>query len=366
MKKAFRNLGQLTIILSIALLLTQCNKNDEGTKYSKLTGKITLSDGTVAGGAIISLSKEPNAADIIGNTIADADGMYSFMAVANGTYYLNARYEPTNKNNLLKSAGTVILTGQEVEVKVSGDLVSNLTLTGKVSDGTKTVNLADGWIYDGTHSTIEFEFPFDATNALFTGHFSRAGIDEFEFDEQHPENTVIKAWVDLVSIETGAVSVPGGHGRDGITGCIASTFKVQKTVSDTVVAYSPSGTMVTNWPNETLATFDLWGDASATTYKKQSAIVGKTGVATFVVTKVSPYGTGYLANGDFTFAGVTKSVTLYFSYLEGYTNTDNTKTFSSFYGIFKFAASADYGITSSHIGSSDVTVKLSLQFNKAL
>jgi polyisoprenoid-binding protein YceI len=365
MKKKFRILGGITIILSVMLLLSQCSK-DDGAKISKLSGKVTLEDGTVAGGAIVSLSKAPNAADVVANTVADADGMYSFMAVENGTYYLNARYEPTNNNNLLKSAGTVLLTGKEIEVKVSGNMVSDIAMTGMVFDGTATLMLADGWIYDDNHSTTEFEFPFDGTNALFTGHFARTGIDVFEFDEQHPENTTIKAWVDLVSVETGAASPPGGHGRDGITGCIASTFKVVKAAADTVDAYGPDGTLHTNWPNETLVSFDLWGNAITTTYKKQSAIVGTSGAATLQIHDVKAYGTGYEAMGDFTFAGVTKPVTVYFTYLEGYSNTDNTKTFCSFYGTFKFAASADFGVVSSHIGSSDVTVKLSIQFNKAL
>ena len=170
----------------------------------------------------------------------------------------------------------------------------------------------------------------------------------------------------MVSVETGAPSAPGGHGRDGITGCIASTFKVEKDPTDTVGVYASDGTLITNWPNETLADYDLWGDGSTTTYQKESSIVGSSGVATFEATEVSPYGTGYVAKGDFTFAGVTKTVTLYFSFVEGYTNTDATKQYASFYGWFKIAAASDFGISSSHVGDSDVTVKISLQFNKSL
>ena len=73
-----------------------------------------------------------------------------------------------------------------------------------------------------------------------------------------------------------------------------------------------------------------------------------------------------MATGDFTFAGFTTSVDLYFSYLEGYTNDDNTKTYASFYGWFNFDALGDYDIVSSHVGDSEVTVKLSTQFNKSL
>ncbi|MBA7534496.1 hypothetical protein ES705_26744 [subsurface metagenome] len=145
-----------------------------------------------------------------------------------------------------------------------------------------------------------------------------------------------------------------------------NSFKVQKDPADTVDNYCSDGSVYTSWPNEELEEYDLWGEGAVTTYMKQSAIVGSTGVATFVSTEVTPYGTGYLAKGDFTFAGVTKNVDMYFSYLEGYTNDDNTRTYASFYGWFKYAALDDFDISSGHVGDAEITVKLSAQFNKPL
>lgn len=366
MKKTLKTISTLFLAFSIGFILTQCKKDeDTGTTYYRLTGKVMLADNSVADGAIVMLSSQPNAGDVVAKTVSDEDGNYSFMGLANGTYYLNARYEPSNNNNL-KSAGTVILTGAEVEVVVDADKSSDLVMAGMVSGGTANFKLAE-WSWDNTHSTIGFEFPYDAFNAVFKGHFARAGFDVLEFDEANPSATQIKAWVDVTSVETGAPSGVCGHGRDGITGCIQGTFGLDLDPADTVDVYCEDGSLSTHFPNTALEDYDLWGDGSATTYQKQSAITGSTGVATFEATEVTAYGTGYKATGDFTFAGVTKSVDMYFTYLEGYEGTDrsqNTVQYVSFYGWFKFAAEADFGISSGHIGDAMVTVNLSVQFNQ--
>lgn len=369
MKRTIKTISTVIIALCIGFVLTQCGNDDEaGTTYFKLNGKITLADGTIADGAIVSISSQPNAADVVAKTVADEMGAYSFMGLANGTYYLNARFEPSNNNNL-KNAGTVILTGKEVEVVVDADKTVDVAMEGMVSDGTATLNLADGWNWDNTHSSIGFEFPYDGDNALFKGQFARAGFDVLEFDEANPTATKIKAWVDITSVETGSASGVCGHGRDGITGCIQGTYGLDLDVADTVEVYCEDGTINTHYPNTELVEFDLWGDGSATTYMKQSAIVGSTGVATFEATEVIPYGTGYKAIGNFTFAGFSHPVDMYFSYVEGHEGTNRSGVatqYSSFYGWFKFAAEADYGIVSGHVLDADITVTLAVQFNKAL
>jgi polyisoprenoid-binding protein YceI len=367
MKKTIRILGIITFLAGIAVFIVQCKK-DDSTKYVKVYGTVTLNDATVADGAIVILSKTANAADVIAKTITDTAGKYTITGINEGAYFLSAKYEPSNNNNL-KSAGTVILTGPEAEVKVSGDTKADFVINALAPSGTAIIDITNGWIYDATHSTIEFQFPFDGTNAVFTGHFATTGLDVLHFDEANPANTHISAWVDITSVETGAPSNPCEHGRDGITGCIVSTLKVQKDKADTVQNYCSNDSVLTNWPNETLVSFDLWGTGtSTTTYKKQHSIVNNTGVATFKITSVTAYGTGYVAKADFTFAGVTKSVNLYFNYLEGYSKdntagTSNVK-YVSLYGFFKFAALSDFGISSGHIGVSDVTVKISVQLNK--
>jgi polyisoprenoid-binding protein YceI len=319
----------------------------------------------MANGAVVSLSTSPNGENVIAKTVADASGVYSFTGVAGGTYHVNATYNPENTNNLTKSAGAVILTGVEVEVSVSGDASADIAMAGTASSGNLNFN-ADDWSWDNTHSTIEFQFPYDAVNAVFTGHFATVGIDELIINDADLASSSIKAWVDITTVETGSASPPGGHGRDGITGCITGTFKVDKDATDTVSAYSPSGDEITDWPNETLEDYDLWGDGSETSYQKQSAIVGSSGVATFKSTEIVPYGTGYAAKGIFTFAGVSDEVILYFTYLEGFqaeNRSGDLTDYVSFYGTFKFAAEADYSVSSGHIGDSEITVKISAQYN---
>jgi polyisoprenoid-binding protein YceI len=365
MKKMVRILGMIAFVAGCAIVLTQCNKDE--TKYGTLSGTITL-EGTSADGAIVTLSSGANGSNVVARVVADASGMYSIMGIEAGTYYLNATWEPSNNNNLLKSTNTVILTGVETEVSVDGDKTQDITLAGAVSGGDVVFDAAD-WTWDNTHSTIEFEFPYDAFNAVFTGHFANVGFDELYFDETNPENTSIKAWVDVTSVETGAASPPCEHGRDGITGCISGTFGVELDPADTVNAYCTDGSMVTNWPNEEWVEYDLWGDGSQSTYMRQHAVVGSTGVATFESSSVTAYGTGYLAKGILSFAGAEAEVNLYFNYIEGYEGQDrnqNTVKYVSFFGWFKMAAASDFGIVSGHVGDSDVTVKVSAQFNKAL
>lgn len=365
MKKVLLRSSMYLTIFSFALMLVQCNKNDEGTKYYKVEGTVTLSEGINADGAVVSLSTSPNGANIIAKTITDSDGMYTFISVESGTYYVNAMYDPNNSNNMLKSAGNVSLSGVEVEVDVQNDATANIEMAGAVSSGNLSFDLAN-WNYDGTHSAIDFEFPYDAINALFKGHFAHTGFDELKIDDANLASSKIKAWVDLASIETGAPSLPGGHGRDGLTGCIAGTFQIKKDPADTVTVYASDGTEITNWPNETLENYDLWGDGSTTTYQKQSSIEGSSGVATFESTEITPFGTGYAAKGTFTFAGVSKEVMLYFNYLEGYSKENNSSqlvNYVSFFGTFKFEAYKDFGIDSGHLGDATVTVNISAQFN---
>ena len=354
----------IVALMSVSLLVMQCGDEESGTSVSKITGDVML-DGAAAGGAIITLSDAPNAANVIATTISDSMGAYSFMGVENGTYYLNARFDPNNTNNLMKSASAVILTGSEVEVAVDGDVEKDVDIVGMASTGTGTISTNGGSVLDGTHSAIAFEFPYDGVNAVFKGHFATVGVDAIEFSEADPSTMSVKAWVDLTSVETGAPSGFCGHGRDGITGCIQGTFKVETDDADTVMVYCEDGEMETGYPNTEGVAYDLWGDGSTTSYEKPSAIIGATGVATFKISAATAYGSGYKATASFTFAGTTQNVDFYFSYIDGYQKESNgvTTSYNSIYGWFKFNPDA-IGVSSSHLGTNDVTVKISAQFKK--
>jgi len=358
--------------LFAALLLVfavSCSSSDSGVTLYKLSGGGSLPGGAILSGANVMLSTMPNAADVVARTVTGADGKYSFMGLAGGTYYLSVKYDPNNTNNLLKSAGAVVLTGNEVIVDLSGDKVVDVEIAGTVSGGTGKVKTVDGWAIDATHSMFEFEFPYDVVNAVFTGHFALAGVDQIDFDEASPSTTKLKGWVDLTSVETGSPTVLcGGNGRDGIKGCIGKTFGVGVSTTDLVQLYCSTTGILTNWPNEAkVADQNLWTDQTPTSYKRQSAVSAKTGVSTFEMKSVEPYGSGYVGKADFMLHGITKEVTIYFNYMNSKANVLTTTTSTSYvslYGWFKIKALADFVIDSSHVGSNEVTVKVSLQFTK--
>lgn len=330
--------------LAFVLIFTQCNSVDYSTP--SVSGLATLDDGSPAAGAIVSISTEPNAAAVVSTAIADADGNYELFGIAKGTYYISATYNSAN-TNMQKSMGFTFTTASDYEVtlKKNDSQTVAVELVSNTSDGTAVIDLADGWEWDNTHSMIAFEFPYDVENAPFSGHFGEVGWENLKFDEANPSNTDFTAWVYLPSIETGSPTIPPGHGRDDINGCIMGTFGLELNEADTMDnGYYPEDAAMTD-------------DNTGTGYAR---IKSKT---------VSAYGNGYKAICDFTFHGFTKEVTLYFDYIDGFEGEDrsgNPTKFSSLEGFFKFNALADYEIDSGHVGDAEVTVKVSLQFTKTL
>lgn len=339
----------MLFVIAVSLFSFQCKDKESGVTVAGIEGVVSYDGSAKADGAIVSLSTSPNAAAVISRVVADANGKYSFVGITAGTYYLSAKLNTANENNLKSGDAFMFVTATDVELKVSGSAVisQNLELVGNASTGTGIIDLANGWVWDNTHSTITFEFPYDAANAVFRGNFAdvaftnTAGTDltMFKFDEANPANTKFTARCNLTSVETGSPSPEGGHGRDGITGCIHGTFGVE---------LNPADTTATGYPNPT-------------------AISNPTGYAYLTSKTVSVYGDGYKAICDFTFHGATHEVTLYFHYIQGYekANTSGAMvSYSSVEGWFEFAALADYGIESGHVGDSMVTVMVSGQFNK--
>lgn len=335
-----------SILFIGAITLTSCNK--DAVIVSEISGTVTFVDGA-ADGAIVYLSTAPNAAAVISTVVANADGKYTFMAVEDGSYSISAVYNTDNMNNM-KSNGLKFMTAADVDVTIEESaVVQDITVVSNTSTGTGSVDLANGWAWDDTHSSVGFEFAYDADNAIFVGQFGNldwtnaTGTDftMFKFDEANPANTSFSARVNLAWIETGSPTLEGGHGRDHINGCIAGTFGIIKTESDTTD---------TGWVNET-------------------AISHPTGYAYLTSKSVVAYGNGYKAVCDFTFHGLTTEVDMYFQYIVGHEGEDrsgNPTAYSSLQGWFTFNALADHNIDSGHIGTGDVKVTASIQFTKAL
>ena len=350
MKKSIVTL--LATISVIVLIVMNCSKkssdNNSGTKVSKISGTVT---GQVTpAGAIVALSTQPNATKVIDRVVADSTGKYSFSGLSDGTYYLSGKYNTDNAN--LKSSGITFTTDGDVTVAVSGaDVTQDIALVSNGSTGTDIIEYAatGKWNLDETHSRVGFEFPFDSVNATFNGHFTNFGINSFLFNQATPSSSHMDIWVDITSAETGApTSIDTVHktavgGRDGLNGCISHTFGVVYALADTFFKgyYRPTSVIV-------------------------SGNLVTSAKASFVSTSVSAYGDGYVANGNLTFHGITKAVSLYFHYIKGYAVTANGKTtnYSSFSGFFDMKAKVDFGVISTHVKGNPVHVITNLQFNK--
>lgn len=356
MKRSF------VLILSSLILLTttlyNCSKSEDGTKVYNISGTITLSDAIKAGGAIVSISSEPNAAKVLTRVVADADGKYTIVGIQDGKYYLSAKYNSANQNNMKSAGGINFKTSADVDLEVSGaDATKDIALVADASTGTDVVEIGDGkYEFDQTHSYIGFEFPYDSLNADFAGHFAEFGLNTFKFDQANPANSSIDAWVDITSTETGSPSLidpvtnKASRGRDGINGCISKTFGVKFKAADALTAED-------SIPQAPGATSKFY---------TASAILEPTGKATFVSTSISAYGDGYLAVGNLTFKGATKEVKLYFHYIKGFSSTKNNVTtqYSSFHGFFMMNALKDFAVSSSHVKGAPVKVITNIQVTK--
>ncbi len=338
MKKNF--LISIASVLLFGIITIQCSKSDSTSTYA-LSGTVTLSAGGNANGAIVYLSSTPLGTEIVGKTIAAEDGSYMFKTLESGTYYLTAKYNTENKNNLKAGEVEIIFeTAGDLEVALDADKTQDIALVSNSSTGTAMIDMTDGWISDVTHSSIGFNFPYDAVNAPFYGHFATFKFTTFKFDQATPANSAFEIEVDFTSVETGAAG-----GRDGIDGCIANDFGIQfKATADLTAA-----------------------DTTANGKHTASAIIAGTNLAKFKSTSVVTYGDGYLAKGNMNFHGASVAVDFYFKYNEGFeapNRTGDLVKYSSFVGFTKMNALADFGIVSGHVGDKVVTVTMSAQFNK--
>jgi len=330
----------------IAFVMYNCSK-DNGTKVANVTGVVTLPDNSVAPGAVVTISSKPNAAKVLTRVVADSSGKFTIIGVQNGAYYLSAKYNTLNTNNM-KAAndGITFTTSTEAQISANGtDLTQNLAL---VSIGQSGTNVVDNtWTCDTIHSLVEFAFPYDSANATFTGKFMAFHLKAFTFDGVNPANTQIDAVVDITSTESGApttidtVNKKIVGGRDGLNGCISQhTFGVKCTPSDTFFkgVYRPN------------------------------SVISPTGTAEFISTSVTTYGDGYVAHGNLTFHKLTKNIDLYFHYLPGFekpaTSSSVAINYVSFAGFFDMKALADFNIVSSSFGGSAVHLTTNLQFKK--
>lgn len=342
-----KKLTFIATVLVTVLFLGGCAK--EASKIGKLSGTVTYPDGKAAESAVITVSTEANASKVLTTVVADATGAYT-IPLENGKYYISAKYVFNSK---LKSTAEdyTFVSDKEAIVTVSGETKNDIKLITKAASGTDIIEISStGYKFDQTHSHVAFKFAYDTANAEFGGQFALFGFNSLKFDEANPANSVIDAWIDVTTIETGSptlvdtVNKKKVGGRDGINGCIAKqggTFGVKYNSKDTFFkdTYRPT------------------------------AIISPTHKATFVSTSVAAFGDGYLAKGNLTFNGETKPSELYFHYIKGFQGKDSKgilTQYSSLAGNLVMKAKADFNIKSGHVGNTPVYITTNVQVTKAI
>ena len=332
--------------LALGFLMIRCDDDDPQVVEPDLymvSGNISYpnADGisTPATGAVVYLAQSATpTTNYSWSAVAGTNGSYSIGNLPAGDYFMFVNYNTNNKN--LPGGridGVNFDSGEGVLFSITDADVDQFVTLESAGQEASAINTTDNgdWNSDFSHSNIDFAFAYDEENATYTGRFDDFFI-EIDFDPADLSGSSLSASIDLLSVNT---SSPGGRDsyfdtnlNDWDYGCLRGTFGV---VVD----------QVTNLPDE------------ATRY------------ATFDATGFEVYGDGFIANGNFTFNGVTSSESLFFRFIDGYEGQDfqgNQLKFSSFEGQLHFDALDTYGVSSSHLGSETVTVDISYQVNKAL
>ncbi|MDH5366440.1 MAG: YceI family protein [Cyclobacteriaceae bacterium] len=348
--KTIKLIFSILLVGMVGLFFTQCSEdNVQPTVLYSISGTVTYPDfsgtATSAAGATVFLQVDGDGTSTIYDmsAVADASGNYTFANLLPGSYFVWATYN-TNNTNASGRYDDIIFTGAGVVVEVvATDVTQAFALASAAETGTVSfdTNLYDGTTnpnetrFDGAHSSVVFGFPYKAGTDEFIGQFTGFDIG-VKFDQANLSASAITATIDLTTVDTGQ------SGRDSKGKCIGSTFGIE---------YDPADTLA---------------DGS---FDPAAIPLDGTDLATFTSRSIEKYGNGYLAKGDMVFNGNTATVNLFFTYEPGFSSTNSsnvTTEYSSFKGTMEFAALSAFGIDSSNIGDSAVTVYVSVQLRKTL
>lgn len=367
MKKYNLSLG-LTLLF-LLVFVVRCSKTNDATPLVSISGTVTFTDmngqTANAAGALVYIAKSATATTTYDqNTIAGADGSYSFSNLAPGDYYLNCIYDSDNKNASARIEGVRFTTASGYQLKLgSTKATQDMTLvsTGSTlaaqnvqvsyqwdptaNSGAGNYTNTGAWTFDNIHSPVQFNFPYQGQEAQFAGSFVQTKSFQFNFNSANLGSSSIVATVDLASVNTGT---PGG--RDNMPSTVTSTNE-----------FTP-GTLFSKL-GCIMGTFGITADAGTTT--PNITLTGTNRYATFTSTSIAAYGDGYVAKGNLAFHGATVPVSLIFKYINPYVNTSVTpnKTYLGFEGKMVLNAQSDFGITSSSVGSV-VTVYITVNLYK--
>ena len=175
-----------------------------------------------------------------------------------------------------------------------------------IERGTQKVTLTDPKLtYDKTHGNVNWSTAYMGSLSTLTGRFNSFGMNTFNFDESNPAGINFDGWVYINTVNT---SEPG---RD--YGCLQTTFGTDTTMREQA--------------------------ANKATIKTKSVAF-------------STEDKGYIVTFDFTFHGVTKTLTGKLTYA-GHTTSGTGATLKDIYGFgfdFQFLAKTDFLIASTNIG----------------
>ena len=354
--KTLRSFSILLTLFFVLGLVVQCSDDPAPVDLSTISGTVTYPDGSgapvAASGAIVTLFSTTPVANM--QTVADADGKYSFSNLVAATYTLAAYYDTDNKNNAGRFSGLrfaiaptdVVITNQDVtqDLALTSEGQTNITLALDIDyawdDGTSAYVRSGSWRFEDTRAPVQFEFRYRDATADFLGSFSQLNKFVMNFDPANLASSNITAIVDLTSFNTRS---PGGRDPKISSGGINPN-----------TVFDAAGCMMD----------DLGIPLTGVTFPTTIGATGR--YASFTSTSIAAYGDGYLAKGNMVWLGVTLPVELMFKAIPQTLDTSNGRTYYGFEGGFLMKPKADFNFVSSSLNDADVTIRVSIMAYKTL
>lgn len=359
--KTIRSLSILLTLFFVLGLVVQCSDDPSPVDLSTISGTVTYPDGNgapvVAPGAVVTLFSTSPVANM--QTIADADGKYSFSNLVAATYTLAAYYDTENTNSAGRFSGLrfaiaptdVAITNLDVtqDLALTSEGQEGITLAMDINyawnEGTSAYVETGSWDWEETRAPVQFEFRYRDATADFLGSFSQFNKFVLNFDPANLSASNVTAIVDLASFDTRS---PGGRDPK-IDRSPTSSFSPISPAS----VFTRSGCMLgaLGIPVQSL-TFP-------------TTITGPERYASFTSTSITAYGDGYLAKGNLVWLGVTLPIELMFKAIPQ-TLDSNGSTYYGFEGGFIMNPKSGFNFESSSLNNADVTIRISIIGKKLL
>jgi len=274
---------------------------------------------------------------------------------------------------------------------VTNTIILNPSLSDATNNGTDKLNVLAGqfttntpadsgkWKMDKAHSNVMWETQYIASGALLTGRFNNFNV-AVNFDEATPANTVVKAWVQLSTYNTGE---PGRDAFGDGSNPVWNAAAVLDNIRMDTINFTPG--KITTDPLIPQSKFRHIGcgmtymgvkfDTAKTSTGKYALPGPKltpkatTDTAFFVSTGCVKTDNYYTVSGNFTFRGVTKPVSMKMGFYKRFTvptaGTPIKTDKAGLYGEFIINANTDFGVNSTSINDKvKIRVNCNMTTNK--